>query len=195
MNIVVSSIVALVILMAILTFTLPAIKARASSSSTTESSLYFYQFGGGISLSSYTIDPFPVIFASLLFILGPLLFACAGKSHVLKFVGYSLALTSVCFGFFLFSSLKASIESMTNSGYVFTSKAGYVCVLIYSIVTLIAISLSLFDELFGEKIETLLAVSNKGIEERLIELNSIYSKKLISTEEFDERRKAILNEK
>jgi len=194
MTIVVSCLVALSILLAVLTFSVPAIKIRLSgSSSAAESTLYFYQFSGTLTGSSLSLDSFPVFFASLFFILGPILFAVAGKSKTLKYVGYGMTFTAIAFAFYLFSILTTALSA--NSGYLVTSNAGLVLIMAYAIIVIIAILLSLFDDLFGEKLETMISESGLNTEKRLLELNNLLQKNLITKEEYDERRKETLNAK
>lgn len=185
--------IALTALLLFLAFVVPFF-SYANGSSTSKSYL-FTIISTGLSLSgsstATSINFFYGVMIIILAFLG-LFFLTVEKKTNWHIFGISFSFSIAIFAFYLHGILNEAFKGTTVS----INRGGDVLFLIYGIFALILCAVVLVEDLFGEAIAKLFAnAGKKSKEERLVELKSLLDKQLISQAEYDEQRKAIIDEK
>lgn len=183
----------------LLAFLVPAVTYKGSSTSTTNVSLFSllspttYSSSSSSGLIATSTDYLRCVLFMIVCLMGLVLF-CAGKSSLVRLIGVGIAYSVGTFSCYFYGYLKKSLATLTSGTY---ETPGLVIFLIFAILLLIVASVVIFDEFFGEKIENSLKNQSQSssLEDKLLSLKSLLDKGLITQEEYDAKRKAVLDEK
>jgi hypothetical protein len=189
LHVVFDAVAGLLALLLLLSYVVPFVKIGTGTSA----EITYLLTMGGTSLSSSTVNVnfFYAILIVVISVLG-LFFLVAKKGALLHDFGIAFTMAVSLYGFVLHYAVKQSAASATGT---FTHP-GETIYFIYAIVSLVLALAVLLDDLFGEKVAaTLDAAGQPTTEKRLVELKDLLDKKLISQEEYDAKRKAIIDEK
>ncbi len=174
----------------LLSYVVPFVK---SGTGTSAEAYYLLQLGSVNVLSSSTsasVNFFYPILIAVLSVIG-LFFLVAKKGALLHDFGIAFTLGVSFYSFYLHQNAVVSAQSATNFTY-----PGAKIYFVYGILSLVLALFVLLDDLFGEKIALTLDKANEpSTEARLVELQTLLDKKLISQEEYDAKRKEILDAK
>lgn len=192
-NIIIKAICFVAAILVVVSFAIPALSYGSGTTN-----IYFFEIAGiSVSTSSASYGALAGVIILIVFLVGPALFA-TGKSETTKCVGYGLTLSAISWYFVVHALIAQSVASITSSSSTsLVTTYGDIILMVAIVFLLIAMAISAFDLTWGNKIEMVISSSQKqsSLETQLLELNELHDKKLISDQEFEEKRKAILNEK
>lgn len=189
LHVVFDSFAALLGLLFLLSYVVPFLQSGSTS--------YYLLTFGAVSISSSSIGGnfFYSILIAILTILG-LFFLVMKDSNLLHDIGIAFSLGDAFYAFALHHEVKALLSSSSSSSSTNVQHPGEVIYFIYAILVLVLALAVLLDDLFGEQLFARLESSKRPSKEsRLIELKSMLDKQLITSEEFEAKRKEILDEK
>ena len=184
-----------------LTFIGLCIPYLSVSSGDVSESIYYFQAFNGISSSGESTLSFSIvgILAAFVGLVSPILFNLKNKTA--RVVAYSLALTSIAFNFFLFATVQTTLDQVPEAARNFLHTPGHTLILTTNIFFLIfVICMVVYDFASSMIIDLIkkMKASNRSTsidyKEKLTKLDELHNDKLISDEEYQAKRKEILDE-
>lgn len=177
-------------LLLLLAYVLPFVKTNTGETYLMSMSIATYNVG---SSGTYSVNFFYSIAIVILAILG-LFFLVIKNNALLHYLGIAFTSANAIYALFLHYVVDKTIEGLgTSSG---VSHPGEILFFVYAILGLVLSFFVLLDDLFGERFFQFLDASEKASKEsRLLELKGLLGKQLITQKEYDERKKAVLDEK
>lgn len=193
LHVVFASVAALLGFLLLLAYVVPFVK----SGSGTGSAAYLMSFAGysSTSSSSTSVNFFYSVLIAIFGCLGLFLLVVKDKPLFHDF-GIAFTAANALYAITLHQAIKTMLASYSSSSSVNISHPGEIIFFIYAILGLILSLGVLLDDLFGETVFQKLSVSEKpSKEKRLTELKDLLDKQLVTPDEYEAKRKEILDEK
>lgn len=178
---------------------LPAIKVTYQNQS---SKIYLFDILGGLGISSLSsssssvsLNSFYGILSILVLVIGVIL-CTFGEKKLTKAIGAGMYFTFFAFNIVIFTQVKDLIDSAKSNSSSTYSMVGTTMLLVSSIFALLLVLVSLFSNSIDKGISE--AKKMKGMqtkEEKLVEIKNLLDKGLITQEEYESKKKDILDEK
>lgn len=186
-------------LLLFVTLCIPAFKATYGNNSI---NVYLFDLLGGVGLNyltssstGYSVNSFYGVLSILVLVIGVIL-CVFGEKRITKAIGTGLYLTFFALTIVIFKEVKDVIEgAKETSSYTF-GMTGTIMLLVSVLVGLLLVIVCLCSNIIDNAIyKAKTEKKGKTKEERLLELKDLKDKDLISDDEFNEKRKEIIDEK
>lgn len=201
-NLVISFCSVVVALLLIVSYLVPLLSYGTSASGF---SIYLLEVGS-VNISGYsssamsgasnvTINFFYSILILCSGLIGCFLSVMKTDKKVVHFVGETLLLSNVIFALFIHQNLQKELDSLASSGVSNVHRGGEIVYFLFAILGFALSVVCFLDDMFGDRVRSLVSSSSTNKEKRLSELKGLFDKQLITQQEYDSKREEILNEK